>query len=211
MSKSRRRRPACRLIAIAWTICLTLGLGSTTAHAKGEYARSGIYASFLGVVGIPTWQNQLQSQEAAALPGAIPPELSVSGGLDMRLGYRFHERVSAEMKFDWIAAYGISQAGVQTSQASNWSYMVSAKLFLLTDAIQPYALLGMGAYHLDYVLPGTATTIDGTSFSPVFAGGLDYYIDWRWGLSAEVGYVIGTRQLNDLNRVSVSFGAFYRF
>lgn len=199
------------LIRIAWTVCIVIGLAGSTAHAKGEYARSGIYASLLGIVAIPTWQDQLQGQQAAALPGSIPPELSVSGGLDMRVGYRFHERVSTEMKFDWVSAYAITQAGVETSEASNWMYALSAKLYLATESIQPYLLLGMGAYHLDYALPGTATRVDGTSFSPNFAGGLDYYIDWRWGLSAEVSYVIGTRQLNELDRVGISFGAFYRF
>lgn len=199
------------LIRSIWTACFVIASSGSVAHAAGEYARSGLYASLLGIVAIPTWQDELQGQEAAALPGSIPPELSVSGGLDFRGGYRFHERVAAEMKFDWVSAYSISQAGVQTSEASNWMYAVSAKLFLMTETIQPYVLLGMGAYHLDYVLPGTPTAIDGTSFSPVFAGGLDYYIDWRWGLSAEVSYVIGTRQLNELDRVGISFGAFYRF
>jgi len=90
-------------------------------------------------------------------------------------------------------------------------YSVDAKLYLSTEAVQPFVVLGMGAYHLDYVVPGTPIGVDATSFSPRFAGGVDWYLDWRWGRAAEVDCVIGTRQLVNLDRVTVSVGAFWRF
>ncbi len=110
-----------------------------------------------------------------------------------------------------MSDYGITLGGADAGGAANWMYSVDAKLYLSTEAVQPFVVLGMGAYHLDYVVPGTPIGVDATSFSPRFAGGVDWYLDWRWGLTAEVDYVIGTRQLVNLDRVTVSVGAFWRF
>lgn len=202
---------ASRLLGVAGALSILIGLGPATAHAKGEYSRPGPFAAIQGVVAIPTWEDELNTQIAASAPGTPPASLSVSGGFDMRAGYRVHERIAGEMGFDWISAYPITIAGAQVAEASNWMFYVGAKLYLLTEHIQPHLTLGMGAYHLDYALPTAGVVLDGTSFSPRFGAGLDWYVDWRWGLTTEIDYVIGTRQLVDRDRVSISFGAFYRF
>jgi hypothetical protein len=192
-------------------VCVLIGLGAGTAHAKGEYARSGIHVSAQGMIALPTWGSQLQNQIAAVAPGSPPSKLGVSGGLDLRAGYRFHERVAAEMGFDWVADYPITLGGADAGGAGNWRYYVDVKLYLMTERIQPFALLGMGAYHLDFMPLGTPVNIGATSFSPRLGGGVDYYLTWRWGLTAEIAYVIGTRQLVNLDRLGITFGAFYRF
>ena len=195
---------------VAWT-ALVLALGASLAHAKGEYSRPGPHASLQVVFAVPTWEDTLRGQLAVAAPAAAPADLSMSGGIDLRVGYRFHERVAAEMGFDWVSAYGISQLGVDTGEAANWMYYVDAKLFLATEKLQPFLLLGMGAYHLDYAVRGTPVFLDATSFSPRLGGGVDYHIDYRFGLTAELDYVIGTRQLVNRDRVTVSVGAFFRY
>ena len=200
-----------RAISALAGAALLVVLGATGAHAKGEYSRSGLSAAFLGTFTFPTWEDELNRRIFDAAPGTPPASISPSGGFEMRGGYRFHERVAAETGFEWIAAYSITQNGAKAAEASNWMYYVTAKVYMLTDTIQPFVGLGMGAYHLSYDLPGTGTRVDDTSFAPRFSGGVDYYIDWRWGLTAEVNFVIGTRELVRNNRVGVSVGAFYRF
>lgn len=200
-----------RTIRTLWWACVLIGLGATVAHARGEYARPGAHASVQAVVGVPLWEGQLQSQIAAIAPGTPPAQVGVSGGLDLRAGYRFHERVAAEMGFDWVSAYPVTLGGQSAGGAANWMFYVDAKLYLLKEKVQPFVVLGMGAYHLDYTIPGSLLRADATSFSPRLGGGVDYYVSYRWGLTAEVDYVIGTRQLTNFDRVSVSLGAFYRF
>lgn len=200
-----------RMLRIAWIASILVGVGASVAQAKGEYARPGPYVAVQGVLAVPTWEDELFEQLATATPGIPAPSLSISGGFDMRAGYRFHERVAAEMGFDWVSAYRIEIAGVDVGEAANWMFYVGAKLYLLTGSVQPHLTLGMGAYHLDYTVPIAGVVTDATSFAPRFGAGVDYYVDWRWGLTAELDYVIGTRQLVDRDRVTVSVGAFYRF
>jgi len=196
------------IVAVVW---LAATVGSGAAQARGEYSRPGLHAALQGVFAMPTWESELGVQVATTAPGTPAPSLSLSGGFDMRGGYRFHERVAAEMGFDYVSPYSISIGGAEVGEASNWMFYVGAKLYLLTEAIQPHLTLGMGAYHLDYAIPFAGVLVDATSFSPRFGVGVDYYVDWRWGLTAELDYVIGTRQLVDRDRLSLSIGAFYRF
>ena len=207
---AKEPRESMRAIAILLWTCALTGLGAGLAHAKGEYSRSGGHASMQIVVAVPMWSDQLQNQ-VTSTGSASAASVSTSAGLDMRVGYRFHERVAAEMGFDWVADYGMSLGGADVQGASNWMYYVNAKVYMMTETIQPFAILGMGAYHLDYTVPGSTVRVDGTSFSPRFGAGVDYYFTWKWGMTAEFDYVLGTRQLVDLDRISFSVGAFYRF
>jgi len=202
---------ATRMARIVWAASVLIALGASVAQARGEYARPGPHVSMQGVLAVPLWESELNTRIATAGSSLAASTLSLSGGLDLRAGYRFHERVAAEMGFDWVSAYAIRLAGAEIARASNWMYYVDAKIYLLTETIQPHLSLGMGAYHLDYAVPSGPVLVDATAFAPRFGAGVDYYVDWRWGLTAELDYVLGSRQLVDRDRVSISVGAFYRF
>jgi len=186
-----------------------------TAQARDDYARTGWHVGGLGVVAVPTWQDTL---EAASVP-TTGVGLSASGGIDLRGGYRLNARVALETGFEWIAAYRIEQSGVQVSQANNWMYYADAKVFILTGRTQPFLLLGMGAYHLDYVPPGRSPSVpadasfitDATAFAPRIGGGLEFYFTEKIMLTSEINYVLGTGKLHQRDRLGLSVGMFYRF
>ena len=195
------------MLALA-VLCLTAG----EAGAKGEYATRGIHVKFQGLFAIPTYADVLALNLAEGTGQPTSVSLGMSGGFDMRAGYRFHERVDFEMGFEYVAPYSIQAAGIGTGEASSWMYYVDFRVFVLTDRVQPYLLLGMGAYNITTTINGIPGFVpDGTDFAPRFGAGLDYHVDYRWGLTGEVNYVIGTRQLSQRDRLAISLGAFYRF
>jgi len=193
------------------SIVLLVGLSAATAHAKGEYSRNGFHAGGSIVVGIPLWQDALRTELVTTSAAGLLATVSPNAGFDLRGGYRLHPRIAAEMGFTWIAPYSIEIAGIQRSEASSWMFYVDTKIFILTERTQPYLLLGMGGYHLDYNYPVGFGRREGTDFAPRIGGGLDYYINRHIGVTAETVWVMGTRRLNERNYVSVSLGAFYRF
>jgi hypothetical protein len=187
------------------------GLLPRDAHARGEYATRGLHVAFSGVFAIPGWEEVLQEEVADAIQGAAYVSIGMTGGFDMRGGYRFNKHVDFETGFDYLAPYSISVDGLGSGKSSSWMYYVDFRLFLLTNRIQPYLVVGMGAYHIDYVAGLSGVSRDATDFAPRFGGGVEYYIDYRWGITSEINYVIGTRRLNGRDRLAISLGAFYRF
>jgi opacity protein-like surface antigen len=195
-----------RLVRLGLFITIFCGAALSPAQARDDYARKGFHVGALAVIAFPLWEGQLQEE---SLP-ITDLSLGISGGFDLRGGYRFSERVAAEMGFEWIAAHRFEVAGVQVSEAANWMYYVDMKIFVLTGRTQPFVLLGMGAYHLDYLLP-TVGGRDWTVFAPRVGGGLEYYFTEQVALTTEVNYVLATSKLNGRDRVALSIGLFYRF
>jgi hypothetical protein len=206
-----RPRMWIRVVLLILAVSVTSGLLPRLANAKGEYSTGGIHVAFSGVFASPNWEDELREEIAEAIGGPALVALGSTGGFDMRAGYRFNERVDFEMGFEYLAPYSVDVVGLGGGEASSWMYYVDFRLFLLTDRVQPYIVLGMGAYHIDYMAGLSGVARDGTDFAPRLGGGLDYYIDYRWGLTGEINYVIGTRRLNERDRLAISFGAFYRF
>jgi opacity protein-like surface antigen len=202
-----------RIRVVGMGMAISLLLGASHAHATSEegYARKGFHVSLLAEFAIPTWEDELR-REIAVLDPTIPAaDLKFSGGFDLRGGYRLNSRVAAEMGFEWVAPYAVEIDKTRATTLSSWMFYVDAKIYILTEQIQPYLLLGMGAYHLDFIVPTVLGLRDATSFSPRLGGGVDYYFTDHVGFTSEVNYVIGTHKINERNRVAVEFGLFYRF
>jgi hypothetical protein len=196
-------------------LCLSLSILMGTivgiAHAKGEYSRRGFHVGASVLAAIPLWQDALRGELVTISPIGLLAEVKPSAGFDLRGGYRLHPRIAAEMGFTWIAPYQIEVPGAGSSEASTWMFYADSKIFILAERWQPYLLLGMGAYHLDYSFPIGLGRHSGTDFAPRIGGGLDYYINRHIGLSLEAVWVKGTRRLNERDFVTTALGAFYRF
>lgn len=200
-----------RALLLMLIVLVASGLLPHHAQARGEYATRGLHIAFSALFATPSWEDALRQEVSEAIQAPALISLGSTGGFDLRGGYRFTERVDFEMGFEYLAPYALNVTGFGNGEASSWMYYVDARLFLLTDRVQPYILLGMGAYHIDYVAGSTGVSRDATDFAPRFGGGLDYYFDYRWGLTGEINYVIGTRRINGHDRLAIGFGAFYRF
>jgi hypothetical protein len=170
-----------RAVLLILAVSVMGGLLPREASAKGEYATGGIHFAFSGVFAAPNWEDALSKEIADVIGRPVAASLGVTGGFDFRAGYRFDDRVDFEMGFEYLAPYSVDIAGFGSGEASSWMYYVDFRLFILTDRVQPYIVLGMGAYHIDYIAGTTGVARSGTDFAPRLGGGLDYYIDYRWG------------------------------
>lgn len=200
-----------RAILLILALSAASGLAPHDAAAKGEYSRDGLHVSFYGTFDWPNYADVLAQDVEEALGSAVPVSVGLTGGFDMRAGYRFHPHVDFETGFDYAASYPVTVQGLGGGQASSWMYYASFRIFVLTEEVQPYLVLGMGAYHLDYVGGLSGVARNATDFAPRLGAGLDYYFDYRWGIGGEIDYVIGTRGLDQHDWLSVRVGAFYRF
>jgi len=204
-----------RRLSFATSMALILAMTAGASWAKSEaadYTRNGFHVSALGLVGIPTYDGALDGTFEAAFPAAGSVDVGISGGFSIRAGYRLHPRFSTELGFEWIAPYKVEVGGDEVSEVSTWMFFVDTRIHVMTGRVQPFLLIGMGAYHLDFSLPPSATgAIDATDFAPRLGGGLDYYFTQSIALTSEVVYVIGTRRLFELDYVGISLGLTYRF
>jgi opacity protein-like surface antigen len=86
-----------------------------------------------------------------------------------------------------------------------WNVTANGKLYPVQGQFQPYALVGLGYGQAD--LPHD----DNGGFITRFGLGLDVLATDNFGVNAEVGYVLGTGDLNNFDQIPISVGLFYNF
>jgi opacity protein-like surface antigen len=171
-------------LIILLAACLALAAQSASAQ---DYGRPGVYAGLNGVTGIETINND----------GTTDVGIGVSG----RLGYRFAPRFAVEAQSEWSGDFVDGPFDLTSTTVT-----ANAKLYLAEQQIQPYVMAGIGAQIAD-----TNVGPSETEFAARVGGGLDFYLNERFGLLGEVAYTIPTGELDGLDYVSVGWGAFYRF
>ncbi|HEU4428815.1 MAG TPA: porin family protein [Myxococcota bacterium] len=175
--------------SVRFVIMLALALGATGAAAQ-DFARSGLYGQ---VNGVATFES---------FDGVPSSGLDTGIGASGRLGFRMTPNIAVE----GLVEYSGDFSDISGLDLTSTLFLANARYYFLTDRIQPYAALGLGGqiFHID---PGP----DEGAFAVRFGGGLDYYISETWGLTGEFAYNVATGDLDDLNYMSLGWGAFFRF
>jgi len=169
--------------------CLVFATAATGAFAQ-DFARSGLYGQVNGVASFESFDGLSSS--------GLDTGLGVSG----RLGYRMTPNIAVEGLFEYSGDF----SDISGLDLTSTLFLANARYYFLSDRIQPYAALGVGGqtFHID---PGP----DEGAFAVRFGTGLDYYISENWGLTGEFAYNLATGDLDDLNYMSLGWGAFFRF
>jgi opacity protein-like surface antigen len=175
--------------SIRFVITLMLALGATAAAAQ-DFARTGMYAQLNGVAAIESFD------------GVPSSALDTGLGVAARLGFRMTPNIAVE----GLVEYSGDFSDVGGFDLTSTLYLANARYYFLTDRLQPYAALGVGGQNFN-ASPGP----DEGAFAVRFGGGLDYYISESWGLTGEFAYNLGTGDLDELNYMSLGWGAFFRF
>jgi hypothetical protein len=175
--------------SVRFAITCVLALCATAAAAQ-DFARTGMYAQVNGVATFESFDGVPSS--------ALDTGLGVAG----RLGFRMTPNIAVE----GLVEYSGDFSDVSGLDLTSTLFLANARYYFLTDRVQPYAALGLGGqtFHID---PGP----DEGAFAVRFGGGLDYYLSEAWGLTGEFAYNLATGDLEDLNYMSLGFGAFFRF
>jgi len=188
--------------------------GTTAGAEDNDYERSGPYIGAAGTWALYTSaENRLEED----LPSAkVDNPLGVNG----RAGYRMNSFFAAEVEFEWLAESNVESSGLGVAGLDTWSVTANAKGFILTRLmhdlgiarLQPFALAGVGLMRSKI---DDKADLDLSAKNQDFAvrvgAGLDLYITRNILGSLEVGWVLPTQGLRDLDYVSFSWGLQYRF
>jgi len=175
--------------SVRYAISFVLALGATAAAAQ-DFARSGMYGQLNGVASFESFDG--------APSGLFDTGIGAAG----RLGFR----MTPNFAFEGLVEYSGDFSDVSGFDLTSTLVAANARYYFLTERVQPYAALGMGGMFAN-ASPGP----DEGAFAVRFGGGLDYYISESWGLTGEFAYNLATGDLDDLNYMTLGWGAFLRF
>jgi opacity protein-like surface antigen len=172
---------------------LALSLGATSALAQ-DYARPGLYAQLNGVASFDSFDG---------VPSSV---LDTAIGASGRVGYRLMPMLAIEGQVEYSGDFvDCCDTDITTTLLT-----ANAKFYVLQDQVQPYLLAGMGGAFANVNTSGFGSA-DENAFAVKVGGGVDFYVNERFGLMLEAVYNIGTGDLDDFNYTGLGWGAFYRF
>jgi hypothetical protein len=78
----------------------------------------------------------------------VPAQVDDSRGVYGRVGYRFHRRFAMDVRFDWLEQFDIENENA-TGSIQPMAITTNARFYILTNRIQPYLNIGIGAAYVD--------------------------------------------------------------
>lgn len=163
-----------------------------------DYHRAGPYLGLAGTWGVEKFDDS----------NNIDTEDSI--GINARAGYRMLGWLSVEAEGEYLFDFDIKDKNNTTrADLSMWLIGGNVRLNLPTDLIQPYLLAGGGYMGTDS--SGDVSETDHGGFARV-GGGVEFY-PWEH-IAIDVGLtgvLPFTSDVNDLDFISIHWGALYRF
>ena len=186
-------------------VAAAVGLFAQGALAQeDDFARSGGY---LGISGT-------YAGDASRVKNLSENSL----GINARVGLRLAPNIAVEGEFEHLDGFDVAVAGTPIGIIESWVLTGNVKGLLLTGRIQPYFVAGMGVLRAKFVdTGGTLGSLDfpaqtrDTGFAVRLGGGVDVYVTRHLVVTLGASYVIPTGGVEDLDFLSVAFGAQYRF
>ena len=184
-----------------------------TARASDEFNRRGPYIGLGAAGGLTNF-------------GGAFSGFGNSYGFNARGGYRFNDYMAIEGLYEYMDDFGNSatsrnqrikaSASIQTS-----NFTLATKVIFPTLGItqlQPFLSGGIGFLNANgsgKLSVDGSERVDRTPSTTEFAGrvdgGVDYFLTREVSTFFDVGYVIPTGQLSDMNYLSLSAGLKYNF
>jgi len=212
---------------IALLTCLLLLVAAPDARAEGgraapDYARSGWYTGAGFSVGFEAFSGIKEIEQALGYNVTVGNAF----GINARAGYRLFPWLAVEGQFEWLSSFGYTAEDVllpgetdprdvTLQQVEDYTLTVNAKAYPLTGRVQPFGLIGLGGMLAKNTrnpqLISGKKTVDLGGFVARFGGGVDYYLDESWILTADISYLVTTGNVEDTNRTSLGIGFQYRF
>lgn len=184
-------------------------LGASAAFAEGEtdvqaqdrlsaanYARGGYYIGFEGLAAI---------ENSPAIGFLNPNTHFVSGGLDIRLGYRHNRWLASEIYGTYIHTYGDG-----TGQYLAWGMSANERFYFTRSRIQPYITAGIGFLQVSsrqpaFVAPGGTSGFD-PGFFALFGAGIEFYASENVVFTLMANYHLTVGKIQDFQYISTGIG-----
>ena len=200
-----------RASLIAFAVVVALALGPLTAAAqrppeseesleqrlaRPDYGRGGY---FIGVEGLVAVENS---------PLIAPDSYLVSGGFDIRLGYRHNRWFSSELYGLYVHQYADG-----TDRFLAWGMSANGRFYFTRSRVQPFVTAGAGFLQLEsrnYVfVPGLPVGIR-PDFSPKFAmlfgTGIEVFVNPSFAINLMANYHLPFAGSNQFDFVTAGLG-----
>jgi opacity protein-like surface antigen len=209
--------------ALIGIVCTSVAITADEEINPEDFARRGWLIGVAGSYAIDTFEDDQESDFQKVL--GPPVNLSVDGtfGFNGRVGYRCHERFSAEVQVEWLDGFSGDLKQPNVVQLAKVSYepvvvTTNVKGYLMTGRYQPFLLAGAGAMVADSKLhdpvglafTGLESDSD-NAFAMRFGGGIDLYATENIVVTLEADYVLPVGSLSNLDYITIGWGLQYRF
>ena len=208
---------SCLLRAAGIALAMAFLLASSS-HAEGSeadapnFARKGFY---LGLVGVfQAYENFDPSTEN------LMTSFDDSAGVELRAGYRFHPRVTAEFAYQWLEGFDSTEPTAVSGCVPDCDVeldfhlvTINSKVFARTGRFQPYALVGLGALIVNTervdIPPKPFET--NVSFAARLGGGFDLFVTEHFSTGIEGTYIIPSGALKSEGYGALGLSLLYHF
>jgi hypothetical protein len=148
------------------------------------------------------------------VPEVFDTRLSVSDALGAsgRIGYRFHRRFGADVRYDWIDEFKLRGQGYE-AKLRPWAVTANFKFYILTHRIQPWIGLGVGAFTgtLEGIDTGVEFRTKGTGALLRTSAGVDLYLTPNVVLQGEAAFNAVGGGFSRVNYGQLGGGLDFRF
>jgi opacity protein-like surface antigen len=196
------------------------------------YARDGFYvgASIAGV-GYMSIGDEVARSVRDLTGDAATGDSETALGANLRVGYRMHPRVAAELQWEWVLPSDIALTRKDSDtgeflyddvEVKSWVVTANFKGYVLTAGnLQPFLLLGAGMMKGEFdgkvVVKDEDDAVeyrvstDSYAFLGRMGGGLEYYFTPHIVGTVDLTYVLPVGDLSEFTYVSGGLGLQYRF
>ena len=128
------------------------------------------------------------------------------------LGYRLHPNFAIETQIEY-GGFEAELAGFIDIDIDLVTFTTNAKAYVLTDRIQPFVLVGVGAMvvELEANAFGSSISDSESDFVARFGGGVDFWLTESISLGLASSYVFTTGDIDGFDYVSLGAALQYRF
>jgi opacity protein-like surface antigen len=221
------------LLAAIWLFSVTFAV---VAQAEGEpdYSRSGVYLGLgVGVAVDMTFEDALDDVYHDVGRNAT---VNDSPAIDAFVGYRLFPWLATELQLEYVIKGKTEIDGTEEFSHQLVFLTANVKVPVVRGRLQPFLLVGGGMFHARFDdSQGGSWSPSYTNFALRAGGGIDFYFTENVWLNLGVTYVVPfgddpiyrnvakdtdpptppdirrVAELNDLDYISVSLGAQYRF
>jgi hypothetical protein len=211
-----KSRAGHRLAAIAGAFAMALSLSPSPASARDDDDYGRAYIVLGGLTAFPNFQDM----DPLSFSPSGPLSFDTSLGFQFRGGYRFNRIFALEGGVDFVSGWDsqlLSTIGgpVNTKmeiEGGNVTVNALAYLPFPMGRFEPYALVGLGGMWssvrpVGETPPGSCCG----GFVMKFGGGSDFYVTDDWALTVDVAYVLPVGSIENLQYVSLGWGARFHF
>ncbi|MDH3213706.1 MAG: porin family protein [Myxococcales bacterium] len=204
-------------IGLLAALVATAAPGRAETPGEPDYARTGFHLGLGGAYAFENFDYDIGSLdvETAFPPGSsgIDPGLDDSAGIDVRIGYRLHERYDLALLYEWLEGFDSTRTSPPL-ELDTHLLTLDSRFFCLTGRTQPYALVGLGILivNTEIVASSFAKPFDvNVGFAARFGAGVDFYLTRGWLFGLEGSYVVPTGPVEKADYGTLGFKFEHRF